>query len=292
MLAQGGANLKNIKSFLIIGGDKRQIYMAEYLNNFGYSVTTYGLSSENIIDIKSEIPNKDAIILPLPVSKDEKKIYSIIPVKESLDDIISLIDPDQIVFGGMIGKGTESKLKRKNIKLYDYFKREDVTVMNTVPTVQGILKVIIDNIDYTVFSSNCTIFGYGRVAKITADTLSSLGANITVCARNCGDLALAKTKGYNTCNINEFYKSANHTDIIINTVPSLVIDKNILESIRKDCLIIDVSSAPFGVDYGTAYKLGIKALQCPSLPGKVAPKTAGKIIADGILNIIREEYDG
>ena len=284
--------MKKPNSFIIIGGDNRQLYMTEYLKSLGYDVSTYGLTPNSITDLKAEISSKDAVILPLPVTKDEKKLCSIIPIKESIDDIISFIKPEQPIFAGMISKGTESKMKRKNIKPYDYFKREEVTVMNTVPTVQGIIKAIIDNIDYTVFSSNCVIFGYGRVAKITADSLASLGAKITVCARKYGDIALAATKGYQGCLINEFYKTAKNAEIIINTVPSLVIDRKILQNVRSSCLIIDVSSAPFGVDFTSAYELGIKALQCPSLPGKVAPKTAGRIIADGILNIIREEYDG
>lgn len=291
MVTQGGVILKKINSFVIIGGDSRQIYMAEYLKSLGYEISVYG-SSQKSINLREEIAQKDAVILPLPLTKDDKTIYSTIPIKENIDDIISFIKPDQPVFGGMISKGTESKMRRKNIEVYDYFKREEVTVMNTVPTVQGILKTIIENIDYTIFSSNCAVFGYGRVSKITADTLASLGANVTVCARKYGDIALSQTKGYKGCFIEEFYKTANTFDIIINTVPSVVINKKILNNLRKNCLIIDVASAPFGVDFSAAYELGIKAVQCPSLPGKVAPKTAGKIIADGILNIIREEFDG
>lgn len=283
--------MKKPDSFIIIGGDSRQKYMAEYLISLGFDVSVYDSSQKNI-NLKNEIKQKDAVILPLPLTKDDKTIYSTIPIKENIDDIISYIKPEQPVFAGMISKGAESKIKRKNICIYDYFKREEVTVMNTVPTVQGIIKTIIENIDYTIFSSNCAVFGYGRVSKITADTLSSLGANVTVCARKYGDIALSKTRGYTGCFIEEFHINANKFDIIINTVPSVIIDRKILNNVRKDCLIIDVASAPFGVDFSAAYELGIKAVQCPSLPGKVAPKSAGRIIADGILNIIREEYDG
>ncbi len=284
--------MKKINSFIIIGGDSRQIYMAEYLGALGYDVSVYGLPESSISDIKYEIKEKDAVIFPLPVTKDGKRIFSTVPMKETADEIVSYIKPQQPVFCGMISKGLESKLKKNGANVHDYFRREEVTVMNTIPTVQGILKAIIDNIDYTIFSSNCAVFGYGRVAKATADALSSIGAEITVCARKYGDIALAATKRYNGCMINEFYKIANKFNIIINTVPSLVIDKKILNNVKKDCLIIDVSSAPFGTDFATAYGLGLNAIQCSSLPGKVAPKSAGKIIAEGILNIIKEEYDG
>jgi len=53
--------------------------------------------------------------------------------------------------------------------VHDYFRREEVTVMNTIPTVQGILKAIIDNIDYI-------LRGYEDVVE----KLSKLGANIEI----------------------------------------------------------------------------------------------------------------
>ena len=283
--------MKKINSFILIGGDTRQLYMADYFESLGYKVSIYGLPDkgrENIYDLRKTINEYDAVVLPLPVTKDEKKIYSLVPMKETIDDIISLLTNNHTVFAGMINKNTEAKLKKKTSDIYDYFKREDVTVMNTIPTVQGILKAMIENIEYTIHSSECAVFGYGRVARITADVLKSLGANVTVCARKSGDIATAFTNGYNGVYISDFYKQANKYDILINTVPALVIDKKILNNLKKDCLIIDVASSPFGTDFAYAYEAGINAIQCSSLPGKVAPKSAGKIIADGILNIIKE----
>ena len=287
--------MKKIYSFIIVGGDSRQLYMADYLESLGYQISLYGLPEKNhkcIESIGSGINMSDCIILPLPVTKDNKYIFSLVPMKETADEIFSLIKENQPVFAGMLGKGFETKIKKKTDYIFDYFKLEDVTVMNTVPTVQGIIKAIIDNIDYTIHSSKCAVFGYGRVARLTADTLTSLGANVTVAARKSGDIATAKTKGCQGVYISEFWKYANKFDIIINTVPSLVINKKILEAVKNDCLIIDVASSPFGTDFACAYELGINAIQCSSLPGKVAPKSAGKIIADGILNIIKEgEYE-
>jgi hypothetical protein len=43
------------------------------------------------------------------------------------------------------------------------------------------------------------------------------------------------------------------------------------------------------VDFETAGRIGIKTVWALSLPGKVAPITAGAIIKDTVLNIIAEE---
>ena len=285
---------KNNK-FVIIGGDNRQIYMADYLENKGYEVSVYALPEEdrqNCRNIKKELESTRFVILPLPVTKDGRNIHSLTDKKVSVDEIVSILNADHIVFGGMLSNNMLTKINKKADKVYDYFKLEEVTVRNTVPTVQGILKVIFDNINYTVNSSKCAVLGYGRVASYAADVLASLGADVTVCVRKRSDIAKAEIRNLKGCFLNEFAKFANQFDIIINTVPYVLLDKENLINVKKDCIIIDVASAPYGVDFAAADSLGLNAILCPSLPGKVAPLTAGRIIADGILNIIEEESYG
>ena len=283
--------MKSKEKFIIIGGDSRQLYMAEYLEKSGNSVSIYGLPEKNRIcihDISAELKESKNVLLPLPVSKDGKYLFGIIPMKETIDEIVSMLTSEHNIFAGMVSRPMEAKLRKNGSNVYDYFKREEVTVMNAVPTVQGILKAMIDNIEYTINSSKIAVFGYGRIASVTADVLSSIGAEVTVCARKYSDLAKAKTKGYNSCLISDFNKISIEFDMIINTVPSVVINRTILENLRADCLIIDVASSPYGTDFAVASELGINAMLCSSLPGKVAPKTAGEIIADGVMNILRE----
>lgn len=284
--------MKKINNILIIGGDTRQHYIAEFLNKYRFNIYMYGVNDNTKsieYNLKKAMEIADVVIFPLPVSKDGKHITSSVQIKESLDEIINMINDDCIVFAGMISRSIESKLIKKKITFYDYFKREDLTIKNTIPTVQGIIKTIIDNIDYTIHSSKCAVFGYGRVGKITADVLKSLGADVTVCVRKNSDLSVAYTKRLDNCLIKDFSKISNEFDILINTVPSMVIDRKILENLNKNCLIIDVASAPYGTDFATAHEFGINAIQCPSLPGKVVPKTAGIIIGEAIIDILKEE---
>lgn len=285
--------MKKIDNILIIGGDNRQEYMADYFENIGKAVSVYGIPEtekrENIRNLSSAIKEADAIILPLPFSKDGKKIFSITPFKETVDDIASETKSDQLIFAGMLSGSAKNKLSKNESKVFDYFRRDEVSILNSIPTVQGILKTIFDNINYTIHSSKCAVFGYGKTGKLTASTLKALGADVTVCVRKYSDIALAHTNGLEGCMIKDLYGYAHSFDIIINTVPSVVINKAILHELKRECIIIDVASAPYGTDFAAAEKLGIKALQCPSLPGKTAPKTAGEIIAVGILNILKEE---
>jgi dipicolinate synthase subunit A len=54
-------------------------------------------------------------------------------------------------------------------------------------------------------------------------------------------------------------------------------------------LLVDLASPPGGFDIVAAKKYGIDIIRALSLPAKTAPKTAGSIIAESILNIIEEE---
>ncbi len=279
------------KSVLIIGGDIRQLYMAKLLETNGFDVRLYGLPQDKAeceTDLKSALKSSEIIVLPLPATKNERNVTAMVPVKESFDEILNMIS-GKIVFAGIISKGAEAKLKKNGNTVFDYFRREDVTMLNAVPTVQGILKNIIENVDYTIHSSQCAVFGFGRIGRLTASVLSALGANVTICVRKSGDIAAAKVYGYKACYICDFSKISDSVDIIVNTIPNPVIDKDILALLKKECLIIDVASAPFGVDFAFAKEIGLKALQCSSLPGKVAPKTAGEIIGNAIINTLNEE---
>jgi dipicolinate synthase subunit A len=77
-------------------------------------------------------------------------------------------------------------------------------------------------------------------------------------------------------------------DIIFNTIPSLIFDKDMLKRTKKDALIIDLASRPGGVDFDAAAELGVRVIWALSLPGKVAPVTSGTIIKDTIMNVINE----
>ena len=217
--------LNKINKFTFIGGDTRQLYMADYIESCGYAVDIYSLPKKNrnlTENLSESIKSSQGIILPLPISKDGVYLTSVVPMKETIDDIISLLDSSHSVFGGLVSKAVETRFNRSGIKLYDYFRREEVSVMNAVPTVQGILKAIIDNIDYTINSSECAVFGYGKIATVTADALKSLGAHVTVCTRKHGDAARAQIKGFETCFIKEFNDIADKFNIIVTFITEIV----------------------------------------------------------------------
>ena len=56
----------------------------------------------------------------------------------------------------------------------------------------------------------------------------------------------------------------------------------------EDVVIIDIASAPGGIDYEYALNHGINAKLCLGLPGKVAPRASADILVTEIEALIEE----
>ena len=290
--------MKNTKKFLLIGGDKRQIYMAKYLNDMGCNARIYNfdlLEGYGDIKVRGEdlngiIEKNDCcIVLPLPVSRDGKTVNSPYgTAKITPDQLFDHLNREIVVFAGMMSKQWKSDVFKRGIKVYDYFEREELAIKNAVPTAQGVIKTAIDNMEITLRGSSCLVTGYGRTAKAIAGALTGLGACVTIAARKRADIALASIEGYRAVYLAELDTNTESFDLMVNTVPAVVINAPVLKALNSDCLIIDIASPPYGVELSAAEKLGFKVIVPGSLPGKTAPKTAGIIIADVILSILKE----
>ena len=139
-----------------------------------------------------------------------------------------------------------------------------------------IINTFLETYDFS--GKKTAITGYGRTAKAIAEFMKENGAKVLITARDPHALADAVKKGYSICLLRDYDCIAHDADILINTVPAEIIDKNILSRLRKDVLLIDIASPPFGVDIGLADSYGINAVRALGLPGKYAPEEAGRLI--------------
>ncbi len=258
------------KSILICGGDKRQKYMYEYMVENGLDVKTFGLFYNDMEDIDN-IVNFDVVILPVPVTRDGVYLNSERVVK--LDDVLGRLKKTQIVLGGM------------HSGVVDFCKLESFQMRNAVPTAEGAIQVAMENTDALISNSNCAVFGYGRIGKVLSGMLKNLGADVTVYARKERDIELACAFGCKTGNI-YVPDGIENVDVIFNTVPETVIGGDVLCRTKKDVLIVELASKPYGTDLEGASKMGRNVIVASGLPGKVAPKTAGKILYEVIMDIL------
>ena len=284
------------KSFLVLGGDLRQLKLASALVSDGYNVKIFGFEGIAIHkDVKvsdsleEAIKDIDVVIAPLPASIDNDTINASFYKKDIFfNDIFKCMNKNQLFLGGKLSDKIVNLSKVYNIYAIDYFEREELTILNAIPTAEGAIQIAMEEMPITIHNSNCLVLGYGRIGKILSKMLYGLGAKVTVEARKHKDIAWIKSYGYNAVHINDLSEVIGEADVIFNTIPSVVLNMELLSLIKKDCLVIDLASKPGGIDFEQAKNLGIKTIWALSLPGKVAPSTAGDIIKHTILNIIDE----
>lgn len=284
------------KTVSVIGGDLRQLTVANELHIEGYDVCVFGFDDKSLPPLTQKYADIDTaldseiIILPIPVSFDG--IHINMPYGEDklrVSDLVTKLNPLSLVFGGCISRNLSDALTKKGIKHRDYMLRDELAIKNAVPTAEGAIEIAISETPITLHNSRCLVLGYGKVGKILAKSLDALGAKTYVSARKYADLALIEGHGYYPLSAGEIKPRLGEFDIIFNTVPAMVLGKTELENIRSDTLIIDLASKPGGVDFEVAKELGIHVEWALSLPGRVAPVTAGIIIKDTITNMLREE---
>ena len=258
-------------NFFVIGNDKRSVKLKEL-----YLIE--GSIAEDIID-------SDAIICPIPFSKDRKYLLD---TDILIEDYIKRYK-DKILFTGAIPNEIKNRLLEENIKFYDLMELERVAILNAIPTAEGAMQKAMEYMDITLFGSNALVLGYGRIGKILAKVLSAMGVNVFCEARNEKDLALIKAMGYNEINLKELDRYLLSFDVIFNTIPYMVLYSDRLDKLKKTCVVIDLASNPGGTDFQYASDVGLRASLELALPSRVAPTSAAIYIKEAIDNIVNNK---
>ena len=288
--------------FAIIGGDARQISLAARLALTGAEVRTFGLPQERLAtgilffeDWKQAINKADVVLLPLPASADGIHINLPLSPGALAPTFLQLLDeiPDQThLIGGKFTPAMRTLADTRGRVLFDYCRSEQFQQKNAVPTAEGAVAILMDREKRTVQGLPVAITGYGRVARALARLLVAMGAEVTVGARRDGALAEAAHAGCRTlrlCDEKSTAELAKGKAAVFNTVPHWLFVREVLATLSKDTLLIDLASAPGGVDAEAASGLGVPVVFALSLPGKYSPVTAGEIIAETVLEYLGKE---
>jgi dipicolinate synthase subunit A len=282
----------------IIGGDLRQVYMANLLNEKGAKVIVYGINSDILStsiskasSLKEATGKSNLIIGPIPLTRDQIHINAAKPMDDlTIEDLFDVLTRRHIFIAGDISPRIRESLCSKDVDVYDFMSMNEVSILNSISTAEGTIFEAIKNSTINLHGSKCLILGYGKCAKILASKLKGIDANITIAARKTEDRYLSNAYGYSALPIMDLKDSIDQFDFIFNTVPALLIDYELLTYVNKSVTIIDIASAPGGIDFKAADELGINAKLCLGLPGKYSPKTSAKILVDVVTNYITEEF--
>ncbi len=255
----------------VCGGDRR-MQVAYKILKADYDVCSVGLFEGDC----NKIPESDIILLPVPTTRDSVYVNCSLSKKK-----IPLEDIEKLTFSPLV---LSAGYKFKSVRQIDYAALDEFCIKNAVPTAEGAIAAAISDTPFTLFDSAILVTGYGRIGKVLAKRLESLCKNLTVSARKHSDFALLDSLNIKSINTAEVAKNARKFDIIFNTLDIPLFDDL---KVFKERYLFDLSTKGC-VDYGKTTDEKIKKL--PSLPGKTAPETAGKIIAETVKDIIRREF--
>jgi dipicolinate synthase subunit A len=285
----------------IIGGDARQLEVIRKLTELDAKLSLIGFeqldhaftgaNKEKIDEVDFSLI--DAIVLPASGTSPDGHVDTIFSNEKVnlLEEMVMKTPEHCTIFSGITNPYLDdliNKTKRHHVLL---FSRDDVAIYNSIPTVEGTIMMAIQHTDITIHGSNVVVLGLGRVGMSVARTFHLLGSKVKVGARKPEHIARITEMGLSPFHLDELTNYVSDTDILINTIPHLIVTAKVIAKMPVQTLIIDLASKPGGTDFRYAEKRGIKALLAPSLPGIVAPKTAGTILANVLSNLLEEVYE-
>jgi dipicolinic acid synthetase, A subunit len=281
------AGLKGIR-LAVIGGDERELYLIPELQKLGAYIVGVGyekapsLPGVTLVSSLLEAVNEvDALLFPMFGTDERGNVkgkYADYPIILN-KDVIQAIPTRVPLFIGWARPVLKSVAEMKGIRIVETALLDEVAILNSIPSAEGAIQMAMESTPITIHGSQCMVLGLGRTGWTIARMLRGLGANVMGVARKANDLARAVEMGLKAVHFSELEEEIGSAEIIFNTVPHLILDRVTLEKAARDTVIIDLASIPGGTDFEYAQMLGIKALLAPGLPGIVAPKTAGKILA-------------
>ena len=281
------------ETFGIIGGDNRQLYLARSMQEDGYKVyiscleNAPKLSGLRQVGLHQLAENCGTVILPLPATRDGRYLNTPLSNLEIwLDDSFARLFAGRQVFGGMLGKLTATSALWQDIDCRDYYAREELVTGNAFLTAEGAVGLAIQEYEGGLGGSRCLVTGFGRIGKALCGMLKGMGARVFCAARKASDRTAVRAIG---CEPLEYGETGQAFDLVFNTVPARVLDAGFWEKQQPDTLIIELASAPGGIDLEAAGGLGLRVIAAPSLPGRMSPKASGELIKETIYHMLRED---
>ncbi len=78
---------------------------------------------------------------------------------------------------------------------------------------------------------------------------------------------------------------------MLNTVPARVLTDAFLCCLEPETLLVELASAPGGFDAPLARNIGLRVLEAPGLPGRVAPEAAATLLLRSVEQVMTESEE-
>jgi dipicolinate synthase subunit A len=278
-------------SIAVVGGDRREQEIARQAALTGADVRAYGFPwpETGIPGVRLAASAAEALrgahvaLFPIPGSAPDGALFAPSAPERIIPDramMAGLREPRTVILG-WAGPLLQSLGKELDIRFDEYEWDKDLMLLRGPAIVEGMLKVIIENTDFTIHKANICVVGQGTIGFLVTRTLLALGATVHVAARNKVQRAEAYAAGAQVHDLGGLRSLAPQTDILIASIPAQVVGREVLERLPAHALLVDLAAPPGGIDRQAAADLGLKFVWARGM-GSRAPVTVGRSQWSGI----------
>ena len=170
-------------NWLIAGGDRRALRLAEKLKQNGWQVQTLGLSEGDEQTARPE--QADAILLPYPWSARGGLIPTLTGLTLHPENVLRQASPGTLVLagGGLEDTPAMNEVRRRELRVRRYQDAPGFAERNAAISAEGAVFHAMGETDATLEGLPVMVLGYGLFGRETARRLNALGARVTVLAR-------------------------------------------------------------------------------------------------------------
>lgn len=194
----------------------------------------------------------------------------------NLQALLRMLPESITIIGGNLHNRVPTEYAQIDLLTLPFFLAKNAAI-----TAECALQIALSKLPTTISESPTLILGWGRIGKCLAKLLKAMNCEVTVACRKESDQALLNALGYHTLDFRKIPTEPPRFRLLFNTVPQQTIDADLLNR-WNTCVKIDLASYP-----GMLCENKITAR---GLPGKYAPETTGKLIAESILNVLKEDH--
>jgi dipicolinate synthase subunit A len=268
----------------VIGGDEREVALAEAAATTGARVRTYGfpraeMPPRGCESARSEIEaatDASILVLPLPGMTGERVFAPRTPVPVIINaEVLGALAQNAIVVSGDAKPELAQLVTAAGRRLVVYEHDRIGRAARAGAVAEGAIARIVQETPFTIDGSRAALLGYGVVGTRVAAGLRALGAEVTVCVRSSAQRGEAIMARHKALDVVELTKHLREFDFVLTTVPTHLVNHDFLAQMPEDLIIFDLASPPGGVDHEAARSLNRKTVWVRGL-GASAPVTVGR----------------
>lgn len=259
----------------VVGGDARFAYLTRLLCSCGHDARA-------VRPMECGVPN-----LPkaeIEALHEAKNVVMNWPVSDG-EEILNRLKAGTKVY--FCGPGMPDSIP-EGICAVDLWRDERLLLENAWLTAEGAVAAVMQSGVKALKDCHCLIVGWGRIGRALTEILVGMNVRVTVASHMQRGRNGAVERGAECISTYEMGKHLRGVDIIFSTPPERVMDEAVMKKAERGVRIVDLSSAPYGVDLAAAKALGLNAWREPGLPGRYCPLSAAQALLRAMIHSERK----